>query len=795
MALRYYVSSEEAPFFVNNKMGSSDRIPTSGTYKVGDFIISNTQADGIFGWVCTVAGTPGTWIEIGSGGGSNTKTLSLSSSTVVSSPVREVAIGIKDFNKNTDFLMVYKNSTYLTENIDYTISSDSKKIVSINGNWNEEALSDYRFSFVVIKETNLINPEAVVGTENIKDGSVTVDKLDEGVKEILNEVSVINNELSKTENTLYTTENGVKEFECKDGYVDNVVIEGETLVNLCYYPNLRNENSDRYFQRFDNRISGSDTYTIIIPKGKDIGFEVYNANEVGTDYGFGVSGDVGVKVVQIPTDHRIATIHCLKADYSEEELKTICETSIILKGDHSNKSISYFEGLKSVGQGDKIEVLSCNLYSNIFNGIWYTGGINTDDGTNLDMKQYINTDFMYFKSEAGKWINVKIFDTNVVKQIVAFFYDENKRYLGYGNLENTNNFRIAPIKNSMYVRFRIEYNGNKSPKTHILKYDYETQHETIGNLDYIQPQYDKKQILTTLRSLPNGVKDTIEKRGNKHYKIKRCGEVTLNGSENWICATSLNDVIRYSYFIGGIAYKPSEINCDSDKFKVEKNELWNNNSEQIDVGNGDISINIMKNKLSNTNYTDSLNIKTWLKSNPVTVVYELETPIIEELPNFNPQTFSDKTTLLLNSGVVQGEASFEVTNSLGSELEVLKGKVSDLDDDIYKLCAKDKLLGVRHQLNGVSLNQIFKYGNYAIRNPKDCPITSTVYLEVINLDNNNTNILQRVTGATKETYDSYFRVKNGESWASWKQITTTSTLSLLEQQISELEIQAMERGI
>ena len=185
MALRYYVSSEEAPFFVNNKMGSSDRIPTSGTYKVGDFIISNTQADGIFGWVCTVAGTPGTWIEIGSGGGSNTKTLSLSSSTVVSSPVREVAIGIKDFNKNTDFLMVYKNSTYLTEGVDYDISSDSTKIVSRTGNWNADSLGDYRFSFVVIKEVEKVNPEAVVGTENIKDSVVTMSKLGEDVIERL----------------------------------------------------------------------------------------------------------------------------------------------------------------------------------------------------------------------------------------------------------------------------------------------------------------------------------------------------------------------------------------------------------------------------------------------------------------------------------------------------------------------------------------------------------------------------------------------------------------------------------
>ena len=188
MALRYYVSSEEAPFFVNNKMGSSDRIPTSGTYKVGDFIISNTQADGIFGWVCTVAGTPGTWIEIGSGGGSNTKTLSLSSSTVVSSPVREVTIGIKDFNKNTDFLMVYKNSTYLTEGVDYDISSDSTKIVSRTGNWNVDSLGDYRFSFVVIKEVEKVNPKAVVGTENIKDSVVTMSKLGEDVKSRLDGV-------------------------------------------------------------------------------------------------------------------------------------------------------------------------------------------------------------------------------------------------------------------------------------------------------------------------------------------------------------------------------------------------------------------------------------------------------------------------------------------------------------------------------------------------------------------------------------------------------------------------------
>lgn len=67
MGVRFYVSTANAPFFLDNVMGYGDSAPVTGDYKVGDFIISSTQADGIFGWVCTKAGTPGTWEIIGSG--------------------------------------------------------------------------------------------------------------------------------------------------------------------------------------------------------------------------------------------------------------------------------------------------------------------------------------------------------------------------------------------------------------------------------------------------------------------------------------------------------------------------------------------------------------------------------------------------------------------------------------------------------------------------------------------------------------------------------------------------------
>lgn len=67
MSVHYYISTENAPFFTNNFMGCYNSKPVSGEYKVGDFIISNTQRDNIFGWVCIQSGIPGTWETIYSG--------------------------------------------------------------------------------------------------------------------------------------------------------------------------------------------------------------------------------------------------------------------------------------------------------------------------------------------------------------------------------------------------------------------------------------------------------------------------------------------------------------------------------------------------------------------------------------------------------------------------------------------------------------------------------------------------------------------------------------------------------
>lgn len=57
-------------YLKNNKIMVASAIPTQGTFKVGDIIVNNGENNAEEPmWVCTEAGSPGTWEVVGSGGG------------------------------------------------------------------------------------------------------------------------------------------------------------------------------------------------------------------------------------------------------------------------------------------------------------------------------------------------------------------------------------------------------------------------------------------------------------------------------------------------------------------------------------------------------------------------------------------------------------------------------------------------------------------------------------------------------------------------------------------------------
>ena len=58
------INDKNNSYFEIGKMEIGSSNPTTGTYNAGDVVVSSTQTNGIYGWLCTVSGTPGTWVTL-----------------------------------------------------------------------------------------------------------------------------------------------------------------------------------------------------------------------------------------------------------------------------------------------------------------------------------------------------------------------------------------------------------------------------------------------------------------------------------------------------------------------------------------------------------------------------------------------------------------------------------------------------------------------------------------------------------------------------------------------------------
>lgn len=107
----------------------------------------------------------------------------------VQSETNRVVIGVQGFVKSVDLLLVYKNSVYLEENEDYTISEDGLYIQKIEGTWNPTGVSS--FNFIVIKGKTAGSDSGSGGiypggNGEVTNGSITEEKLSVELKEKIN---------------------------------------------------------------------------------------------------------------------------------------------------------------------------------------------------------------------------------------------------------------------------------------------------------------------------------------------------------------------------------------------------------------------------------------------------------------------------------------------------------------------------------------------------------------------------------------------------------------------------------
>lgn len=167
----------------------------------------------------------------------------------------------------------------------------------------------------------------------------------------------------------------------------------------------------------------------------------------------------------------------------------------------------------------------------------------------------------------------------------------------------------------------------------------------------------KTNILSTpkevvLRSLPNGVKDTLNLNTGEY--VQRIGEIVLNGSETWVADNvGLNARNNFSAYTTIADKKDDGQNTyGSIDNSTLNNKLCNGAYDYLTGSRGDNEgsngmvqkrylISIAKTKLV---AQDLAGFKAWLQANPVTVQYELATPIIKTVDLSDNHVYSYKGT-------------------------------------------------------------------------------------------------------------------------------------------------------
>ena len=178
---------------------------------------------------------------------------------------------------------------------------------------------------------------------------------------------------------------------------------------------------------------------------------------------------------------------------------------------------------------------------------------------------------------------------------------------------------------------------------------------TPSELQHINVQLIKVSEIKQMRSLPNGVHDEIDLETGKY--IQRVGEITFNGTENWIVGYSSWDN-KYTYYNNdfvdlktmkgdngsGQAYYDA-VRCP----QLHRSYMSRLAAALIDGVCSYYYSGYQRIFISKQDCATVDELKLWLQENPITVQYELPEPIVKDIVIHNyPHSYEDGHVIIEN---------------------------------------------------------------------------------------------------------------------------------------------------
>ena len=295
-----------------------------------------------------------------------------------------------------------------------------------------------------------------------------------------------------------------------------------------------------------------------------------------------------------------------------------------------------------------------------------------------------NFEFTGFDSKGNWKLGITIEKTGINKFLIS-----NKDVSFIRIQTNKNNAHIKIDKNIIILEgdwtnkeapesiTGIESAGEKENKISILS----NNNKLVNDIDYRQ---DKKEVLLPikggLKSLPNGICDTIEQRADGIYLVQKIDKYDIK--EDDIIKTdsppNQQNTIAFSINVNAKNIKTSGNNICNNFNRFTSGDLyWNSDNEGIlNSSNSQFKFRILKSKLSTQ---DIAGIKAWLKANLTTVCYEINTPVETKLDiNDLDLEVYEGTTCITTDNAIQPTLSFKVPSNIGGLIQSNVRNINEL---------------------------------------------------------------------------------------------------------------------
>lgn len=495
-----------------------------------------------------------------------------------------------------------------------------------------------------------------------RDGETSLKaRLDRDIEKANKELDKIKKLEESTVSTV-TTESDFTTVEATSGgYFEDVKLEGKTLVNLCTGNVVPHTSGNRLTQEVVRIVTD---FTIINTSNKITSMTIYKDGIFNRSMFFNANTITHIKLL---SNEKIGAISYLYENgWTSENIDEAKMNTILLEGDHTQNPPSYFEGLKSVGDGaDEIVVLSQNN-GNIFDGYFEIGDMNSSNGQDESNSLRKRSGYIECKTPS-------IYFNNTIARLC--WYDKNKQFISYiGSITNATRPKMACYFRFSTVTTTFDIVDTVVSSTQSFKKDIIKQ--------------DKKRLLYYNNETQTWEKpilrewDSIEKHSDgKYYYHKRSGEVVLNGSENIIKYKDHSTVISFNVSIEDSISNTNKDYFISDKINF-KQYCYDLDIEGIAYSpyvKKNVYINIAKSKLSTQ---DVQGFKQWLQANNVTVVYQLAQEKVYECTNIDLITYANETNYIVECGAIVPKTTLKVHNNISNVVKILQEKVSLLESNI-----------------------------------------------------------------------------------------------------------------